>query len=100
VRQLAALLHIAVALDAAGTQAVRRIETRFVRRTIWLRIAVAPNVRFDFRGLRRYARLFEQEFGMRMRFGRIRRTTLTSDRISSLNAIRRSAAAPQRRSAA
>ena len=102
VRQLAALLRIAVALDAAGTQAVRRIETRFLRKTIWLRIAIAPDVRFDFRGLRRYARLFEREFGMRVRFGRIRRSpAVTNERLNSVNnGMRHSAAALPRRSAA
>ena len=73
VRQLAALLRIAVALDAPRTQAVRRIETRFQRKTIWLRVAAAPEANFDFRELRRKGKLFEKVFGVRVRFGRARR---------------------------
>ena len=45
VRQLAALLHVAVALDAGGTQAVRRIDTRLQDDTIWLRVTAAPDAR-------------------------------------------------------
>jgi exopolyphosphatase/guanosine-5'-triphosphate,3'-diphosphate pyrophosphatase len=74
VRQLAALLRIAVALDADNTQAVRRVEARIQHDTVWLRVAAGGQTRLDLRELRRKARYFEQEFGVHVRFGRIRRT--------------------------
>ena len=73
VRQLAALLRIAVAFDADNTQAVRRVEAKIQRDTVWLRAAAAGQTRLDFRELRSKAHYFEQEFGVRVRFGRMRR---------------------------
>ena len=106
VRQLAGLLRIAVALDITSTQAVRRIEARFLRKTIRIRVAVAPGIHLDLRRLRRSARLFEREFGVRVRFGRMRvakspRTApVAHERSSSANGVRRSAASLRRRRAA
>jgi exopolyphosphatase/guanosine-5'-triphosphate,3'-diphosphate pyrophosphatase len=105
VRQLAAILRIAVALDANRTQKVRRVETRVLRKAVWLRVAAPPEARVDFRELRRKARFFESEFGVRVRFGRARkpqngtngRAPRITDRIAR---IRRSVAALPRRSAA
>jgi exopolyphosphatase/guanosine-5'-triphosphate,3'-diphosphate pyrophosphatase len=73
VRQLAALLRIAVALDADNTQAVRRVEAKVQNDTIWLRAAAGTQTRLDFSELRRKARYFEQEFGVHVRVGRMRR---------------------------
>jgi exopolyphosphatase/guanosine-5'-triphosphate,3'-diphosphate pyrophosphatase len=105
VRQLAALLRIAVALDANGTQAVRRIETRWQGRTVWLRVAAAPETHFDFRELRRKAKLLEKEFSVHVNVGRARRPQSPSnDRMArpgnGLAGLRRSPAALPRRSAA
>jgi exopolyphosphatase/guanosine-5'-triphosphate,3'-diphosphate pyrophosphatase len=73
VRQLAALLRIAVALDADNSQTVRRVEAKIQHDTVWLRAAAAGQTRLDLRELRRKARYFEQEFGVHVRVGRMRR---------------------------
>ena len=101
VRQLAALLRIAVMLDAAGTQAIRRIETRLQRKTAWLRLAAALGVHLEVRELKRSARLLETEFGVRVRFGRVRRAaTVSSNHLSTVGGMRRSPAVLPKRSAA
>jgi exopolyphosphatase/guanosine-5'-triphosphate,3'-diphosphate pyrophosphatase len=105
VRQLAALLRIAVALDAGGTQAVRRVETRCQGKTVWLRVAAAPEAHLDFRELRRKAKLLEKVFGVHVYVGRARRPqTASNDRMarpgSGLAGLRRAPAALPRRSAA
>jgi hypothetical protein len=65
---------------------------------------VVPEAQLDYRELRRKARFFESEFGVRLRFGRIRRPhTAGSERARSANGaagMRASAGALQRRSAA
>ena len=73
IRQLAALLRIAVALDAGGTQAVRRVDVKIQRRTILIRIAATSEAQVNLRELRRKAKVFEQEFGVRLRFAYVRR---------------------------
>jgi exopolyphosphatase/guanosine-5'-triphosphate,3'-diphosphate pyrophosphatase len=101
VRQLAALLRIAVTLDAGGTQAIRRVEARLQRKTVWLRIAAAPGAHLDIRGLRSSAKLLEREFGVRVRFGRVRRAAAVSnDRLGSVGGMRRPPTVMQKRSAA
>jgi exopolyphosphatase/guanosine-5'-triphosphate,3'-diphosphate pyrophosphatase len=101
VRQLAALLRIAVALDASGTQAVRRVEARLQRRGVVVRLAAAPGAHLDLRGLRRSAKFFEREFGIRVRFGRVRRPpAVANDRLGSEAGIHSSPPAMQKRSAA
>jgi exopolyphosphatase/guanosine-5'-triphosphate,3'-diphosphate pyrophosphatase len=72
VRQLAALLRIAVALDAGRTQAVRRVEAKIQRKSILLRL-VASEAQVNLRELRRKAKLFEAEFGVPVRFTCVRR---------------------------
>ena len=101
VRQLAALLRIAVALGATGTQAVRRTEVRLQRNTVWLRLAAGPGAHLDIRSLQRSARMFKREFGVRIRFGRVRRgTAVGNGRVGSISGIRRSPATLPKRSAA
>jgi exopolyphosphatase/guanosine-5'-triphosphate,3'-diphosphate pyrophosphatase len=105
VRQLAALLRLAVALDAGTAQAVRRVETKIQRRTVWLRIVAAPETQVDFRELRRKARSFEQEFNIRIRFARLRKAAnanveRSSRSASSTSGLRRGSTAMARRSAA
>ncbi len=105
VRQLASLLKIAVALDNDRTQKVRRVECRIQRKTIWMRLTAPSDARLDFREARDKARFFEQEFGIRVRFGRMRRpangASGRATRITdSITRIRRAAAAVPRRSAA
>ena len=72
VRQLAALLRIAVALDAGRTQAVRRVEAKIQRKSILLRL-VASEAQVNLRELRRKAKFFEAEFGIPVRFACVRR---------------------------
>ncbi len=92
VRQLAALLRIAVALDAGETQAVRRVDVKIQRRTILVRIAPSSEAQVNLRELRRKARFFEREFGISLRFAYVRR--LQNGNASRRNGLiaRRSAA--------
>lgn len=103
VRQLAALLQIAVALDAGDTQAVRRLEVKIQKGTIRLRMVAPPETFLDFRELRRKARLFEKEFAVRMRFDRARLQPPSADRNGRGHdrppANRRAAALPRRSAA-
>ena len=69
VRQLAALLRIAVALDARGTQTVRRIEIRVQGKTIWLRVAAAPDARVDFRNCGRNRSCWKKSLACESRWG-------------------------------
>jgi exopolyphosphatase / guanosine-5'-triphosphate,3'-diphosphate pyrophosphatase len=73
VRQLAALLRIAVALDAGETQVVRRVDVKIQRKTILIRIAASSETQVNLRELRRKARFFEREFGLPVRFACVRR---------------------------
>jgi len=73
VRQLAALLRIAVALDEGGNQAVRRVETRIQKRAILVRVTVAGDAPVNLSELRHKARYFEREFGTHLQFVRVRR---------------------------
>jgi exopolyphosphatase/guanosine-5'-triphosphate,3'-diphosphate pyrophosphatase len=73
VRQLAALLRIAVALNAGGTQVIRRVEAKIQRRTILIRLVTASEAHVNLRELRRKARFFEREFGIPLRFACVRR---------------------------
>jgi exopolyphosphatase/guanosine-5'-triphosphate,3'-diphosphate pyrophosphatase len=99
VKQLAALLRIAVALDADNTQSVRRVEAKVLGDTVLLRPSAAVSTQLDFRELRRKARYFEQEFGVHVRFGRPRRVRAAAgERAESSPSVRPSTV--QRRSAA
>jgi exopolyphosphatase/guanosine-5'-triphosphate,3'-diphosphate pyrophosphatase len=92
VRQLAALLRIAVALDAGETQLARRVDVKIQRRTILIRISASSEAHVNLRELRRKARFFEQEFGIPVRFAYVRR--LQNGNASRRNGLiaRRSAA--------
>jgi exopolyphosphatase/guanosine-5'-triphosphate,3'-diphosphate pyrophosphatase len=101
--QLAALLKIAVALDAGDTLAVRRVEIRIQKDLVRVRMVAPPEAYLDFRELRRKARLFEKEFAVRVRFDRARWQPSSADRSSRtshhLAANRRAAALPRRSAA-
>jgi exopolyphosphatase/guanosine-5'-triphosphate,3'-diphosphate pyrophosphatase len=84
VRQLAAILRFAVALDAGGTQVVRRVETKIQRKAIVVRISATSENQVNLRELRRKAKLFESEFGLPLRFARVRR-------LQTANGVRRPA---------
>jgi exopolyphosphatase/guanosine-5'-triphosphate,3'-diphosphate pyrophosphatase len=73
VRQLASLLRIAVALDAGGTQVVRRLDVKIQRRIIVVRMVTSADAQVNLRELRRKAKLFESQFGMPLRFACVRR---------------------------
>ena len=92
VRQLAALLRIAVALDSGETQVVRRVDVKIQRRTILIRISVTSEAQVNLRELRRKAKSFEQEFGIAMRFASVRR-------VQNGNATRRNAVTARRSAA-
>jgi exopolyphosphatase/guanosine-5'-triphosphate,3'-diphosphate pyrophosphatase len=106
VRQLASLLRIALALDASGTQVVRRIEAKLQRKSVLLRVAVPPEVHLDLKALRRSARLLEHEFGVRVRFVKLRMeknrrpASIASERPGKITGMRRSPAPLRRRPAA
>jgi exopolyphosphatase/guanosine-5'-triphosphate,3'-diphosphate pyrophosphatase len=72
-RQLAGLLRIAVALDAGGTQAVKRVDATFRRNMICLRVTTAPSKHLDVRELRRKTAFFEKEFKVRVQISRARK---------------------------
>jgi exopolyphosphatase/guanosine-5'-triphosphate,3'-diphosphate pyrophosphatase len=103
VRQLAALLQIAVALDAGDTQAVRRVEVKIQKHLVRVRMLAPPEAFLDFRDLRRKARLFEKEFAVRVRFDRARWQPTSAERSSrdagQTSANRRAAALPRRSAA-
>ncbi len=73
VRQLAALLRLAVALDVGGTQVVRRVEAKIQRRAVVLRIVTTSEGQVNLRELRRKAKFFERQFGLPLRFACVRR---------------------------
>jgi exopolyphosphatase/guanosine-5'-triphosphate,3'-diphosphate pyrophosphatase len=79
-RQLVALLKIAVALDTGDTQAVRRIEIKVQKKDVRVRVFAPPETFLDFRQLRRKARLLEKECRVRVRFDRGRSQPSTADR--------------------
>ena len=71
--QLAALLRVAVALDAGGTQVVRRVDAKIQPRTILIRMATTSEAQVNLRELHRKAKFFEREFGVPLRFACVRR---------------------------
>jgi exopolyphosphatase/pppGpp-phosphohydrolase len=73
VRQLAALLRLAVALDVGGTQVVRRVEAKIQRRAVVLRIVTTSEGQVNLRELRRKSKFFERQFGLPLRFACVRR---------------------------
>ncbi len=70
VRQLASLLKIAVAMDADDSQSIRRLEARLHKDHVRLRIVAPEDAFVDLRELQAKSRLFEKEFGLKMRFER------------------------------
>jgi exopolyphosphatase/guanosine-5'-triphosphate,3'-diphosphate pyrophosphatase len=103
VRQLAALLQIAVALDSGDTQAVRRIEAKIQKNQVRVRVVAPPEAFIDFRDLRRKARLLEREFAVHVRFDRARWQPSSNERSSragnQVTANRRAAVLPRRSAA-
>jgi exopolyphosphatase / guanosine-5'-triphosphate,3'-diphosphate pyrophosphatase len=73
VRQLTALLRVAVALDAGRTQAVRRVDVKIQRRAVLIRLTTASEAQLNLRDLRRNGKFFEREFGLPLRFACVRR---------------------------
>jgi len=73
VRQLTALLRMAVALDAGRTQTVRRVDVKIQRRAVLLRLTTASEAQVNLRDLRRKEKFFEREFGLPLRFACVRR---------------------------
>ena len=82
VRELAGVLKMAVALDTADTQAIRRIEVRIQKKDVRVRLIAPPETFLDFRQLRRKAEMFEKEFSVRLRFERGRAQNPAAERNS------------------
>ncbi len=71
-RALSGILRIAVALDAGGAQDVRGVSVHLSRKQIRLRLYLATSASVDMANLRRRAKPFEKEFGIRVVFTRTR----------------------------
>lgn len=72
VRALSGILRIAAALDAGGAQEVRGLRVRVTRKKVKLGLHLAPGASLDLASLRRRAKPFEKEFGIRVSFTRTR----------------------------
>jgi exopolyphosphatase / guanosine-5'-triphosphate,3'-diphosphate pyrophosphatase len=72
VRELSGILRIAAAMGAGGTLNVRALRIRVSRKQLRLRLFLAPGANLDLGVLRRKARAFEHEFGVRVAFTRTR----------------------------
>jgi exopolyphosphatase/guanosine-5'-triphosphate,3'-diphosphate pyrophosphatase len=71
-RALSGILRIAVALDASNAQDVRGVSIRMSRKKVRLRLYLATGATVDMANLRRRAKPFEKEFGVRVTFTRTR----------------------------
>jgi hypothetical protein len=78
---------------------VRRVEVKIQKDVVRVRMFAPPEAFLDFRDLRRKARLFEKEFGVRARFDRGRWVERASRTGEQASATRRSAALPRRSAA-
>ena len=72
VRELSGILRIAAAMGAGGTLNVRALRIRVSRKQLRLRLFLAPGANLDLGVLRRKARPFENEFGVRVVLTRTR----------------------------
>jgi exopolyphosphatase / guanosine-5'-triphosphate,3'-diphosphate pyrophosphatase len=72
VRALAAILRIAIALDHERRRAVHDVQVLVKRRQVRVRLYSADRAPLSFAAGRRAAKLFEDEFGYRVSFGRAR----------------------------
>jgi exopolyphosphatase/guanosine-5'-triphosphate,3'-diphosphate pyrophosphatase len=72
VRELSGILRIAAAMGAGGNLNVRALRIRVSRKQLRLRLFLAPGANLDLAVLRRKARPFEKEFGVRVVFTRTR----------------------------
>jgi exopolyphosphatase/guanosine-5'-triphosphate,3'-diphosphate pyrophosphatase len=71
-RALSGILRIAVALDAGFAQEVRGVSVHIKRKRVRLRLYIATGATVDMANLRRRAKPFEKEFGVRVVFTRTR----------------------------
>ncbi|MFZ1111658.1 MAG: Ppx/GppA phosphatase family protein [Candidatus Acidiferrales bacterium] len=72
VRALAAILRIAIALDQGRQRAVQNVQILANRKQVRIRLYSAERAPLPFAACRRAAKLFEEEFGYRVSFGRAR----------------------------
>jgi hypothetical protein len=72
VRELSGILRIAASMGAGGTMNVRALRIRVSRKQLRLRLFLAPGANLDLGILRRKARPFEKEFGVRVVYTRTR----------------------------
>jgi exopolyphosphatase / guanosine-5'-triphosphate,3'-diphosphate pyrophosphatase len=72
VRALAAILRIAVALDQAGRRGVQNVQVMARRKQVRIRLYSADRGPLSLAACWRAAKLFEEEFACRVRFGRAR----------------------------
>lgn len=72
VRALAAILRIAIALDHERRRAVQSVQVLIGRKEVRFRLYSSDRARLPFAACRRAAKLFEEEFGRHVSFGRAR----------------------------
>ncbi|MGB6875271.1 MAG: Ppx/GppA phosphatase family protein [Candidatus Acidiferrales bacterium] len=72
VRALAAIFRIAIALDRGRRRAVQSVQVLAQRKQVRFRLYSADRASLPFAACRRAAKLFEEEFGRRVSFGRAR----------------------------
>jgi exopolyphosphatase/guanosine-5'-triphosphate,3'-diphosphate pyrophosphatase len=72
IRELSGILRIAASMGAGGTPGVRALRIRVSRKQLRLRLFLATGANLDLGMLRRKARPFEKEFGVRVAFTRTR----------------------------
>lgn len=70
--RLAAILRVAIALEAQRREPLKDIRVEATRKQVCIRANPADTARVPVRMLRRAARLFEREFDCRVSFGRLR----------------------------
>ncbi len=72
VRALTAILRIAIALDHERRRAVQSVQVLKGRKQVRIRLYSGDRASLSFAACRRAAKLFEEEFGLRVSFGRAR----------------------------
>ena len=72
VRELSAILRIAVGLDAGGARAVRRVEVRIGRKVVQVVVYAPASGEPQLGEARRKTKLFAKEFGLKIHFSLVR----------------------------
>ena len=99
IRELSGILRIAASMGAGGTRGVRALRIRVSRKQLRLRLFLAPGANLELGMLRRKARPFEKEFGMRVVFTRTK-AKLGAAKSGTTRVHRVEVSEPQRKSLA